>query len=107
MTRDNDLSVVAEARNGEEAVEFASRLRPDVITMDIQMPLMDGIAATRLLSQRHPEVAVLASTSDPKALDSILEAGAAQGTRKGDLGKFLGALEDLAEKLKRERGAGA
>lgn len=73
------MTVVGEAGDGCEAVELVQRLRPDVVLMDLVMPGMDGIAATRLLKAEHPEVEVLALTSyidEEKVLDA-LSAGAA------------------------------
>ncbi len=54
-----DLSIVGEARDGAEALTQAARLKPDVIIMNIQMPTMDGIAATSALQGQAPDSAVL------------------------------------------------
>lgn len=54
--------MVGEARNGQEAVEQARRLHPDVVVMDVAMPVMDGVQATRLLLQEFPEMRILALT---------------------------------------------
>ena len=55
----SDILVVGEAANGEEAVALADRLQPDVILMDITMPKMDGIEATRQVTRSHPGVVVI------------------------------------------------
>ena len=59
---DSRIKVVGEARNGEEAIAKAAMLQPDVITMDLKMPGMDGITATRHLKQAMPNVHILAMT---------------------------------------------
>jgi DNA-binding NarL/FixJ family response regulator len=58
-----DLEVVGEASNGQEAVAVAGRLRPDVVLMDIRMPLLDGIAATRAMTRSGLSAAVLILTT--------------------------------------------
>ncbi len=58
-----DVAVVGEAADGAEAVEAAHRLRPDVVLMDIRMPVLDGIAATRRILERDPDVRVLVLTT--------------------------------------------
>lgn len=57
-----DIEVVGEAGDGQEAVEQARRLRPDVVVMDVAMPVMDGVQATKLLLQEFPEMRILALT---------------------------------------------
>jgi DNA-binding NarL/FixJ family response regulator len=58
-----DTTVVGEAVDGEQAVEMATRLQPDVVLMDIRMPLLDGIEATRRLVRTHPSSRVLMLTT--------------------------------------------
>lgn len=60
---DPDLEVVGEASNGEEAVALAHELRPDVVLMDLMMPVMDGITATQKIRTELPDVEVIALTS--------------------------------------------
>jgi DNA-binding NarL/FixJ family response regulator len=72
------IEVVGEAGNGEEAVRRAAELRPDVVLMDLRMPVLDGIAATARLTAEQPGVRVLALTTfdDDEDLFAALRAGA-------------------------------
>src|SRR5512134_2554443 len=73
-----DIAVVGEATDGATAVALADRLDPDVVLMDVNMPSMDGIAATRELASRAPRAAVVILTmhDDRVTRDSALAAGA-------------------------------
>ncbi|MGH3070755.1 MAG: response regulator [Gaiellaceae bacterium] len=73
------IEVVGDASDGDEGVEAAERLRPDVIMMDLAMPRLDGISAMRLLRERVPEARVIVLTSffDEDRLLPALRAGAA------------------------------
>lgn len=75
---DPDIEVVGEAANGEEALQEAQRLTPDVIVMDLMMPVMDGITATRHLRKRLPdtEIIALTSTLEEHKVNGAIEAGA-------------------------------
>jgi two-component system chemotaxis response regulator CheB len=73
------IKVIGEAENGEEAVQKASRLKPDVITMDVEMPLLDGISATRKIMAVAPTAILMFSsltTEGAKSALDALEAGA-------------------------------
>jgi two-component system, NarL family, response regulator LiaR len=79
LEREPDILVVGEAQDGEEAVRLALSTKPMVITMDISMPKLNGIEATRIIKQELPGVAVLVLTAydeDPYVL-ALLQAGAA------------------------------
>jgi DNA-binding NarL/FixJ family response regulator len=80
-----DVEVVGEATNGREALLLCSRLQPDLLMMDVRMPEMDGLAATRELKQRHPQISVMMVTmhENPDYLLEALKAGAAGYVLKG------------------------
>lgn len=79
LEKEEDMKVVAEAGDGEEAVRLAASRRPDVVIMDISMPKLNGIEATRQIKARHPATAVLVLTAydDEQYIFALLEAGAA------------------------------
>jgi DNA-binding NarL/FixJ family response regulator len=80
------LEVAGTARDGEEAVVLAHRLRPDVVLMDLQMPRVDGVGATRLLRQVTPCAAIVAvsGAAPPEDVERAFEAGAAAFVPKGE-----------------------
>jgi len=74
----DDLELVGEAKNGREAVSLCHKMRPDVILMDLMMPEMDGIAATRAILSEYPEIKIIAMTSfeEEQLVQGVLAAGA-------------------------------
>ncbi len=78
LERQPDLRVVGEAADGEEAVRLAKELKPQVVVMDVRMPKMSGVEATRRIKQEVPEVAVLVLTAhdDDEYVFALLQAGA-------------------------------
>ena len=72
------LDLVGQATNGQEAIELCERFQPDVILMDLVMPKMDGVTATRIIRERWPQVQVIALTSfqEKELVQDALEAGA-------------------------------
>lgn len=59
LERDPSIAVVAEAADGDEALEQADRFDPDVVVMDVSMPRLDGVEATNRIKRRHPRAAVM------------------------------------------------
>jgi NarL family two-component system response regulator LiaR len=95
----DDLELVGEAGDGEEAVRLCDQLGPDVVLMDLVMPGMDGATATRLIRERCPQVQVIALTSfkEQELVQEVLEAGAI-----GYLLKNVSA-EELADAIRAAR----
>jgi NarL family two-component system response regulator LiaR len=73
-----DIEVIDEARNGVEAITLCRRSQPHVILMDVIMPIMNGIQATRAIHEAYPDVAIIALTgfNDEELADEALQAGA-------------------------------
>jgi NarL family two-component system response regulator LiaR len=93
LSLDPDLEVVGEAENGQQALAMARDLKPDVVLMDLLMPVMDGIEATQAIRSELPEVEVI-------ALTSVLEDASVTGAvRAGAIGYLLKDTD--AQELKR------
>ncbi len=96
LALDPELEVVGEAANGAEALHLAHELEPDVVLMDLLMPVMDGIAATEAIRRELPDVEVI-------ALTSVLEDSAVYGAmRAGAIGYLLKDTEagELCQAIK-------
>jgi signal transduction histidine kinase len=120
-----NYSVVGECKNGAEAVEQVEDLQPDLILMDMNMPVMNGAEATKVIKDRHPDIQVLALTAfaDMSLVSAMVKAGASGYLIKGGstdelmdslnaVAQGLGALdkeitrpviEDMAELYKKEQ----
>jgi two-component system, NarL family, response regulator LiaR len=98
LSLDPDIQVVGEAQDGQEALAMARELKPDVVLMDLLMPVMDGLESTRAIRTELPEVEVI-------ALTSVLEGASVTGAvRAGAIGYLLKDTD--AEELHRSiRGA--
>ena len=107
LEEDPDIRVVGTATNGREAIEFVQRHKPDVVTMDIHMPVMDGFEATRAIMETTPVPIVIVSASwDPQEVEKTfgaLESGAVAALEKPrGLGHPEGenAARELAQTVK-------
>ena len=108
-----DIKLVGQGANGQDALDLCERVQPDIVLMDVVMPVMDGIQATELLSERFPsvKVLVLSSFQDHESVYAMLRNGAAGYLTKGTLSQDLvetirvtcqGKMvfsEDIVEKL--------
>jgi len=95
---EEDIEVVAEANDGEEAVKFASELKPNVAVMDIVMPKINGIEATKKIKEIAPDTAILILTAydDDEYVLGLLDAGAAGYLLKSARGRDLvGAIRAI------------
>jgi NarL family two-component system response regulator LiaR len=91
LQQEQGIEVVAEAGDGEEAIRLATSYKPDVVIMDIAMPRLDGIEATRQIKKLCPDTAVLilSAYDDDQFVFSLLEAGAAGYLLKSVRGREL------------------
>ncbi len=103
LMTEEDLEVVGEAENGRQAVDQVAALKPDVILMDVRMPELDGVAATREISQRFPAVGVIILTTfdDDEYIFEGLRAGA-----RGYLLKDISS-DEMADAIRTVAGGGA
>jgi DNA-binding NarL/FixJ family response regulator len=97
LEAESDIKIIGEAADGRASVNLATELNPDVIVMDIAMPLLNGIEATRQILQQQPEakILVLSAHSDDAYVEQLMELGA-----KGYLIKQT-AAQILAESIRR------
>jgi signal transduction histidine kinase len=91
LERHDDLLVVGEAWDGQHACELADSLHPDVVVMDANMPRLDGIKATRLIKNEHPQIVIigLSVQSAAQVANSMLQAGASRYLTKESAGDQL------------------
>ncbi len=78
IDREKTMKVIAEADNGQDAIEMAGQLRPDIIIMDVRMPEIGGMEATSTISKKYPGIKIVALSmhSDKRFIKGMLKAGA-------------------------------
>jgi DNA-binding NarL/FixJ family response regulator len=98
-----DIQVVGTAHNGQEAIQLADQLRPEVILMDVRMPVLDGVASTEIIRARHPEIhiIVLSTFDDDEYVFRALRNGA-----RGYLLKTI-PIDELAQAIRTVHSGGA
>jgi DNA-binding NarL/FixJ family response regulator len=84
-----DIEAILEAANGREAVQLVADEQPDVVLMDVRMPVMDGVEATRQIKARWPQVKIVVLTMYPSNKAEALAAGADRFLLKGFTGQSL------------------
>lgn len=85
------VELVAQGSNGEEAIELCEKHKPDVVLMDVVMPVMDGVSATKIILEKFPEIRilVLSSFQDHESVHEMLRNGASGYITKGSLASEL------------------
>ena len=96
LRQEDNMEVIGEASDGQMAVELTEELHPDVVIMDISMPVLNGIEATRLITSDHPDAKVIGFTmnSETNLVDAMQKAGATACLSKSD------PIEDLLKTIR-------
>ena len=98
--KDKSISVIGLCYDGGSAIDFCRKHTPDVILMDVRMPELDGVTATRLIRQTHPGIKIIALTNftEEKNIDEMLDAGADDIIMKSVV------IDELTEKIREAAG---
>jgi two-component system, NarL family, response regulator NreC len=100
LERQNDIDVIGEAENGAVGLALAEELKPDIVLMDVAMPEMNGLEATRKIKEQHPEMKVLILTQhdNQEYIEPLLKAGASGYVLKRSGGKeVVSAIRQVFE----------
>jgi two-component system, NarL family, response regulator LiaR len=100
LSGEDDIQIIAEAKDGQEALSMCRNFRPDLVLMDVRMPVMDGLEATRRIKEEMPQVSVVMVTmhENPDYLFEAVKAGAAGYVLKDASGeRLLGAVRRTLE----------
>jgi len=95
----DDLELVGQGSNGQEAIRLCQEIKPDVVLMDLTMPVMDGITATRKIHEFAPDIRIIALTSFQnevllrQAVDAGFSALLSKGITAGDLAEVIRSIE--------------
>jgi DNA-binding NarL/FixJ family response regulator len=93
-----DIELVGEATNGQDAIRLVGELHPSVVVMDLEMPQMSGVQATRLIKESWPSVNVIVVTMSASQRNAAMDAGADGFVMKGDSpGKLLSAVRSVSD----------
>lgn len=102
LAKQPNIEVVGQAHDGREAIDLSCQLHPDVVLMDIRMPVLNGIEATRGILNYYPSIKVIAHSSllDEVSVEKMSEAGACDFLEKGcGLNKVAKSIEDAVGKI--------
>jgi len=94
------INLVGEAANGEEAIQLCKKNNPDVVLMDLMMPVMDGVTATRIIHEAQPDIRIIALTSfgERELVEGVLKAGACGYLLKTvSAGELIAAIKGAVE----------
>lgn len=95
-----DIALIGEGSNGQEALHLCERLQPDVVVMELVMPLLDGVAATRLIRQCSPDTHILILTCSPddERVEEVLRAGAVGYLKKNMSSEaFINSIREASQ----------
>ena len=100
LALDRDCRLVGQAENGAEALEMIESLHPDLVVMDIQMPVMDGMTATREIRKRWPSIEVVgfSSARHPSDRADLMAAGAVESFDKRDIRPLIDFVQARARR---------
>jgi len=100
LSLEADLLVVGEAENGKQALEMVLTIKPDVIILDLEMPVMDGLSTLEILRKEHPGIPIII-LSIHESLDDRLQAGtegvSAFVVKSGDPSRLISEIRQVAD----------